>query len=171
MSDIYATEKRDIIQNIVGGTSDPIMFHRASSALLGVSTSAGKPFLQGDYTVADPSLGTACLIVRGGRYTANIVGSSMATLVLTVGTAEPNIPGTTIPVYRITALLDGGMSIAEVMEDFPSLTADQIMWARDYANQHPNFGKSYPKKSLKRLLRNSGFVELEQTLRRRKKRS
>ncbi|SRR6266436_2885227 len=89
----------------------------------------------------------------------------------TVGTSEPKIPDTNIPLYRISALLDGGMSVAEVMEDFPSLTADQIVMARDHARQYPNFGRPYPKKSLKRLLRNSGFAELEQTLRRRKKRS
>jgi uncharacterized protein (DUF433 family) len=100
----------------------------------------------------------------------NVVPFTDAPL-FTVGTSEPKIPGTNIPLYRISALLDGGMRIAEVMEDFPSLTAEQIVWARDYARRNPNFGRSYPTESLKRLLRNSGFAELEQALRRRKKRS
>lgn len=75
------------------------------------------------------------------------------------------IPGTKIPVYRISALLDGGMTIEQVLEDFPSLTADQILWSRDYARSYPNLGKQYPKESLKRLLRQSGMYELDQELR------
>jgi hypothetical protein len=69
----------------------------------------------------------------------------------------------------VSALLDAGMSVNEVMEDFPSLTNAQIMEARDYARQHPNLGKPYPQMSLKRLLRNSGFAELERASRKVKK--
>jgi uncharacterized protein (DUF433 family) len=92
-------------------------------------------------------------------------------VVVTVDTSEPVIPGTTIPLYRISALLDGGLTIAEVKEDFPSLTVAQIVQVRDYARHHPNFGKQYPRKSLKRVLRESGFVELKRVSRKGKKRS
>ena len=74
------------------------------------------------------------------------------------------IPGTKIRVYRISALLDGGMTIEQVLEDFPSLTEDQVLWSRDYARIYPNLGKQYPKQSLKRILRQSGMYELDQEL-------
>jgi uncharacterized protein (DUF433 family) len=80
-------------------------------------------------------------------------------LTVTVSTSETFVPGTNIPVYRISALLDGGMRVAQVMEDFPALTADDVIWARNYAQRYPNFGKQYPRKSFKRLLRSAGFYD------------
>ena len=90
--------------------------------------------------------------------------SNMFVITVTAPTHDPIIEGTNIPVYRISALLDGGMTISQVLEDFPSLTADQVVLARDYAMSYPNFGKQYPRKSLKRLLRHSGIYELDQEL-------
>ena len=87
-----------------------------------------------------------------------------ATVTLTVATTEPVIPDTNIPLYRVTALLDGGMTVAQVKEDFPSLTVTQIEQARDYANVFPNYGRQYPRKSLKRLLRKSGFHRINNEL-------
>lgn len=78
--------------------------------------------------------------------------------------SEPLIPGTTIPVFRIAALLDGGLSVSEVMEDFPSLAREQIQFARRYAQKNPNLWQKYPPVSLKRLLRNSGFAEAQRAL-------
>jgi uncharacterized protein (DUF433 family) len=87
-------------------------------------------------------------------------------ITVTVTPSEPMIPGTDIPLYRISALLDGGMSQKEVLEDFPSLTASQVALAREYAKKYPNKGYPYPKQSLKRLLRNSGFAKVERELKR-----
>jgi hypothetical protein len=77
----------------------------------------------------------------------------------TVVTVEPIIEGTAIPLYRISALLDGGMSVKEILEDFPSLTAKQVAAVRDYAKLYPNYWNPYPTKSFKRLLRSAGFYD------------
>jgi uncharacterized protein (DUF433 family) len=72
------------------------------------------------------------------------------------------IPGTRIPVYRVAALLEGGLSVEDVAEDFPSLTVEQIVAARCYAKVNPpSTDICYPRESLKRLLRNSGFMQAE----------
>ena len=57
-----------------------------------------------------------------------------------------------------------GMTVAQVAEDFPSLTESQIRAARTYARAHPPQGVSYPRESLKRLLRDSGFAKVEREL-------
>jgi uncharacterized protein (DUF433 family) len=77
---------------------------------------------------------------------------------------EPVIGRTNIPLYRVTALLDGGMTIEQVLEDFPSLTRQEVLAAKRFAERNPNHGKQYPQKSLKRLLRRSGFHRLKKEL-------
>jgi len=85
---------------------------------------------------------------------------------------DPKIEGTVIPIYRISALLDGGMSINDIAEDFPSLTKAKIEQAGLYAKAHPApFGNPYPQQSLKRLIRDSGFKKVEKELRKTRKRS
>jgi uncharacterized protein (DUF433 family) len=88
---------------------------------------------------------------------------------ITILPSEPLIPGTSIPLYRISALFDGGMTERQVKEDFPSLSASQISLARNYAQRYPNTGRPYPSQSLKRLLRNSGFAEVERKLKKARK--
>jgi len=73
--------------------------------------------------------------------------------------ANPIIPGTTIPVYKVAALLEGGASVDSVKEDYPSLTAGQIEDARAYAKANPYFGRPYPKISLKKAMRDMDFNE------------
>jgi uncharacterized protein (DUF433 family) len=103
--------------------------------------------------------------------------SSRATLDLLFSTAttidpDPRINGTMIPIYRVSALSDGGSTIEQIAQDFPSLTKAQIVESINYAQANPPpFGNSYPKESLKRLLRNSGFADLKRSLRKGKKRS
>jgi uncharacterized protein (DUF433 family) len=173
MTDIQDVSIGSRFLHVMGGKFSNTMVSASSNTASNTAgqvvtgaTDAG-PMLQSDSTGRKFGVTVRLEATQGA---VNVVALTDAPL-FTVGTSEPKIPDTNIPLYRIAALLDGGMRVAEVMEDFPSLTADQIVMARDYARQHPNFGKPYPKKSLKRLLRNSGFAELEQTLRRRKKRS
>jgi uncharacterized protein (DUF433 family) len=112
-------------------------------------------------------------VLRGatGTYAMQSAPAETVIVAVTVDTSEPVIPGTTIPLYRISALLDGGLTVAQVKEDFPSLTIAQIVSARDHASKHPNYGKQYPRESLKRLLRDSGFRKVEKELKRTAKRS
>jgi uncharacterized protein (DUF433 family) len=86
-------------------------------------------------------------------------GFSIAYTVSTLP-AEPLIRGTSIPIFRVAALLKGGMTVNQVLEDFPSLTRGDVEGAEEYADTHVNVWREYPKVSLKRLLQNSGFSEL-----------
>lgn len=79
---------------------------------------------------------------------------------------DQKIPGTNIPIYRVSALLDGGMTVAQVAEDFPSLTRRQIQMARTYARLNPPPPSvRYPTESLKRLLLDSGFAAADRAMR------
>jgi uncharacterized protein (DUF433 family) len=65
----------------------------------------------------------------------------------------PVIRGTTIEAYRIAALLDGGMPVAEVLEDYPSLTKEQVLAAKAYAEATPKLGRPYPRRTAKAAMR------------------
>lgn len=65
--------------------------------------------------------------------------------------AEPLIKGTKIPVHMVAALARS-QSVAEIVEDFPSLTRAQVEAAIDYAKAYPKRGRPYPARSLKRAL-------------------
>lgn len=64
---------------------------------------------------------------------------------------EPIIKGTKIPVYMVAALARG-QSAEEIVDDFPSLTRDQVEAAIEYAKAYPKRGRPYPPRSLKRAL-------------------
>jgi len=77
---------------------------------------------------------------------------------ITISSApDPVIPGTRVQIYRIAALLDGGADIASIMDDYPSLTQDQIEEAWEYAKVNPNPGRQYPNRSFKRALLEMDF--------------
>ena len=63
---------------------------------------------------------------------------------------EPLLKGASIEVHRIAALLEGGASIAQVLEDYPSLSRDQVETAQAYAQAYPKAGRPYPRASVKR---------------------
>ncbi|WP_049974585.1 DUF433 domain-containing protein [Azospirillum sp. B4] len=77
---------------------------------------------------------------------------------------EPLIPATTVEIYRIAALLDGGATVDDVLHEFPSLTAEQVDQARAYAAIHPKRGRPFPKKGLKRSLQDLGLDMLDEVL-------
>jgi uncharacterized protein (DUF433 family) len=74
---------------------------------------------------------------------------------------EPLLNETEIEVYRIAALLDGGASVEEVLEDYPSLSPKQIEAARTYADAYPKAGRPYPRISAKRALEGAGLEALD----------
>ena len=57
----------------------------------------------------------------------------------------PLLKGTDIEVHRIAALLNGGVSVDSVLEDYPSLTADQVAFSHAYATAHPESGARIPR--------------------------
>jgi uncharacterized protein (DUF433 family) len=77
---------------------------------------------------------------------------------------EAVLKGTDVEVHRIAALLDGGMSVDSVLEDYPSLSRDSIETARAYADAHPRPGHPYPRTTLKRALHGAGLEDLDEVL-------
>jgi uncharacterized protein (DUF433 family) len=77
---------------------------------------------------------------------------------------EAVLRGSDIEVYRIAALLDGGMSVDAVLADYPSLTRDAVVTARAYAAAHPKPGRPYPRTTAKRALRGAGLEALDEVL-------
>jgi len=67
------------------------------------------------------------------------------------GQAEAVIADTDIPAHLIAALARG-QSIPEIIEDYPSLTIEQVEAAVEYAKAYPKRGRPYPTRSLKRML-------------------
>ena len=52
---------------------------------------------------------------------------------------KPRIRGTRIPVYLIVQLIAAGESIPAILEDYPSLTSDDIKAALQYAAKLAEF--------------------------------
>ncbi len=67
------------------------------------------------------------------------------------GRDEPVLRGTNIPVHAIAALTRR-QTAAEIVEDYPGLTTDQVQIAADYATAYPKAGRPYPERSLKRTV-------------------
>lgn len=77
---------------------------------------------------------------------------------------EAILKGTGIEVYRIAALLNGGMAPEEIREDYPSLTPGAIAVAKAYADAHPKPGRPYPSMTVKRALKGAGLEALDEVL-------
>lgn len=77
---------------------------------------------------------------------------------------EARIKGTTIEAHRIAALLDGGMSAAQVLADYPSLKEAQVLAAKAYADANPKPGRPYPSQTAKGALRNPDLKRLAELL-------
>jgi uncharacterized protein (DUF433 family) len=77
---------------------------------------------------------------------------------------EPILKGSEIEIYRIAALLSGGMSIEDIRQDYPSLSRDAIETAKAYADAHPKPGRPYPRTTAKRALQGAGLEELDEVL-------
>jgi uncharacterized protein (DUF433 family) len=76
---------------------------------------------------------------------------------------EPVLRGAAVPVYAIAGLARG-QTVAEILEDYPSLNAAQVQTAVDYAQAYPKPGRPYPATSLKRMIAamaESGVLDVE----------
>jgi uncharacterized protein (DUF433 family) len=74
------------------------------------------------------------------------------------------IKGTTIEAHRIAALLDGELKVKDILEDYPSLSEEQVLAAKAYADAHPKPGRPYPRTTAKRALRAAGLDALDEVL-------
>lgn len=77
---------------------------------------------------------------------------------------EAVLKGSGVEVYRIAALLSGGMTPEEICEDYPSLSRDEVAVARAYAEAHPKQGRPYPSTTAKRALKGAGLEALDEVL-------
>jgi Protein of unknown function (DUF433) len=77
--------------------------------------------------------------------------SAVKALVTNHLNADPIIRDTDIPVYVIAALARG-QTVTEIIEDYPSLTPEQIDAAVEYAKVYPKTGRPLPTRSFKRML-------------------
>ena len=77
-----------------------------------------------------------------------------------IRSGEPVISGTAIPVYQIAGLAKG-QTVEEIMEDYPSLSLDQVEGAIEYAKAYPKKGRPYPARSFKRMIGDLGLDEIE----------
>ena len=75
--------------------------------------------------------------------------------------SEVKIKGTSIEVFRISALLDGGMTVGDVLRDYPSLVERQVRAAQAFAETNPKIGRPFPKTTAKAALRGSGLDALD----------
>jgi uncharacterized protein (DUF433 family) len=80
------------------------------------------------------------------------------------GDGEPLLRGTGIEAHRIAALLEGGMSVGQIKADYPSLSKEQILAAKAYAEAHPKPGRPYPRVTAKQAIRSAGFDALDEVL-------
>lgn len=75
---------------------------------------------------------------------------------------DPFIKGTSVEVYRIAALFDGGATLDDVRTDYPRLTEAQCKLAVEYAKVVPKKGRPYPKKSFKQALKGLNLDALDE---------
>jgi uncharacterized protein (DUF433 family) len=76
------------------------------------------------------------------------------------GHEEPVIRGTAVPVYQIAGLAKG-QTMAEILEDYPSLTHDQVALDVEYAKVYPKKGPPYPARSFTRMIADLDLDEVE----------
>ena len=74
---------------------------------------------------------------------------------------EPVIRGTKVLVYRIAALLDANMTLKEILQDYPSLSKNQLLAAKAFAETHPKAGRPYPKLTVKAAMRAADLSALD----------
>lgn len=77
---------------------------------------------------------------------------------------EAVLKGSNVEVYRIAALLSGGVRPEDILEDYPSLDAAAIATAKAYAEAYPKVGRPYPAGTVKRALRGAGLEALDDVL-------
>ena len=77
--------------------------------------------------------------------------------------ADPLIRGTNVPAYEIAALTRG-QTAAEILEDYPGISREQVEAAAEFAKVYPKPGRPLPPRSFKRMLSDmaeSGVWDIE----------
>lgn len=77
---------------------------------------------------------------------------------------EAVLKASDVEVYRVAALLGGGLSPGEVRTDYPSLSLQQLADAKAFAEAYPKPGRPYPKTTFKRGMSGAGLEALDEVL-------
>jgi uncharacterized protein (DUF433 family) len=77
---------------------------------------------------------------------------------------EAVLRGTEVEVYRVAALVSGGMTPEQICEDYPTLTPEAVATASVYAGAHPKAGRPYPSNTVKRAIKGAGLEVLDDIL-------
>ena len=67
-----------------------------------------------------------------------------------------------VEVYRIAALLNGGLTPEDICKDYPSLSPKAVAVAKAYAEAYPKSGRPYPSTTVKRALAGAGLEALDE---------
>jgi uncharacterized protein (DUF433 family) len=122
-------------------------------------TAAEAAFILGEPVKA---VNKALLIEEMKRRTAKL--AELADKIAFREDGEAILKGSDVEVYRIAALLAGGLSGDQVLADYPSLSRDMIEAARAYTEAHPKSGRPYPRITAKRALQGAGLEALDEVL-------
>lgn len=74
---------------------------------------------------------------------------------------EAVLKDSSVEVYRIAALLNGGLTPEDICKDYPSLSLEAVAVAKAYAEAHPKSGRPYPSTTVKRALAGAGLEALD----------
>ena len=77
---------------------------------------------------------------------------------------EAILKGSKVEVYRLAALLAGGMTPQQIREDYPTLTLEEVATAKAYADTYPKSGRPYPSKTVKRAIKGAGLEALDEVM-------
>jgi uncharacterized protein (DUF433 family) len=78
---------------------------------------------------------------------------------------EPRVDGTRLSVLQIFDMAEYGMSVAEIIADFPFLTPAQVHDALSYAHDHPDEMEYHRERhKLRNILKKHGLVYYESRL-------
>jgi hypothetical protein len=77
----------------------------------------------------------------------------------TAADEEPVIRGTGVSAYAIAGL-SAGQTLAQILEDYPTLSRAQVEAAIEYAKVYPKKGRPYPTRSFKRTVGDIGLNDV-----------
>ena len=130
------------------------------------------------FTTGSPGTSTTVYVsTAGGGAAGNVVFTGTGSLTLSNGSSfvaesiprspynnlEPSVGSSSVSVYQVEALLNGGNSVSAVRREFPSLSRQEVNNAWTYAQNYPNPNANYPTKTLKDFVLNSDLHRLKET--------
>lgn len=80
------------------------------------------------------------------------------------GDGLPALRESGLEVHRIAALSAGGMTVADILADFPNLSQADVDLALSYSEVYPKVGRPFPALTAKRAMQAAGLEALDEVL-------